>query len=215
MIATVLAVLSVVRINTSGPDLYTYRQKQQWASYAVLQVTQPGFTIGTVDGSGKIQSADPTRFSALAVTLAPFVTSDAVRAIMLRKGPINGSVEAAALTVPSDPADVLPLISIAGLADSKAGSLQLVTRATNSFRQYFDTQQRQNHIAPDNRIVLAPVNAPGNTKLLRDRSQTLPLVVFLTVMIATIALCFVLENLRPRRPNAVSVPERSDERRVG
>ncbi len=45
--------------------------------------------------------------------------------------------------------------------------------------------------------------------LLEGRSKTVPIVVFLTVMLAVIGLAFILENLRPRvRPVAdVSDPQ--------
>jgi hypothetical protein len=42
------------------------------------------------------------------------------------------------------------------------------------------------------------INKPGRPKLLQDRSTTLPIVVFATMLLASIALCFILENLRPR-----------------
>ena len=46
--------------------------------------------------------------------------------------------------------------------------------------------------------MISVVNRPGHLKLLVDRSKTLPIVVFLTVVLATVAICFIMENLRPR-----------------
>ena len=42
------------------------------------------------------------------------------------------------------------------------------------------------------------INRPGRAKLLQDRSTTLPIVVFFTMVLATIALRFILQKLRPR-----------------
>jgi len=84
------------------------------------------------------------------------------------------------------------------MADGAMGMTDLVKRATSAFRAYLAAQQAASNIAPADRVVLSTVDRPGRTKLLADRSKTLPIVVFLTVALATIAICFILENLRPR-----------------
>jgi hypothetical protein len=198
LIAGALAFLSVVRVHTHGSDRFTYRQQQEWASYSTLYLTQKGFIAGEVNPTVGAQASDPDRFSGLAVTLANVVTSDRVRAIMSDSGPISGTVQAAALTAPNDPTDVLPEISIAGISTTESASLAVTRRATAAFLAYYRGQQRAHGISGNNRVLIQVLNRPGSSKLLQDRSQTLPLVVFSTVLIAAIALCFVLENLRPR-----------------
>jgi hypothetical protein len=130
--------------------------------------------------------------------------------MMLQQGPLNGTIDAAPVLATSDSTEALPLISIAAISDTPQDSTALAGRAMNSFLTYFKDQQNTNEIPDANRVELQVVNQPGRETLLKDRSKTLPIVVFLTVVLATIALCFVLENLRPRRPKVMPVRSRSD-----
>jgi hypothetical protein len=209
VLAVALSTLSYVRIDIHDPTNLQYRQKQQWASYTTLFVTQQGFPWGslgnqtgtTTTSANKTANStpvDPARLISLAVIYSQLIPSDQVLSIMRQSGPINGTVIAAPLTDPGNTSDVLPLISIAGLSDTPADATALAARATAAFRAYLIAQQASSNIAPADRVVISVVNRPGHLKLLVDRSKTLPIVVFLTVVLATVAICFIMENLRPR-----------------
>jgi len=204
VLAGMLAFLSFVRIDLHGKNHFKYRQDQQWASYTTLFVTQHGFpwgTLGTttdVGGASATHATDPSRFISLALIYSQLIPTDAVRQIMLRQGPIKGSIQAAALTDPSNTNDALPLISIAGIAKTPGDATTLVDRATSAFLAYLSRQQSSAGTPPNQRVVVQVINKPGRPKLLQDRSTTLPIVVFATMLLASIALCFILENLRPR-----------------
>lgn len=204
VLAIGLAFLSFVRVDLQGPSHFKYRQSQQYASYTTLFVTQNGFPWGTLGtttaggGSGSTHATDPSRFISLALIYSQLIPSDDVRRIMLRHGPIDGTIEAAALTDPSNSNDALPLISIAGLADSPGASTRLVQRATSAFLTFLRNQQANAGTPPSQRVVVQVIKRPGSPKLLQARSTTLPIVVLATMVLATIALCFILENLRPR-----------------
>jgi hypothetical protein len=216
LLASALAFLSFVRVDPSGSNHLSYREKQQWASYATLLVTQKGFTEGTIDptdsqdGSPNAGTIDSARSSALALIYSKLILGDPVRKMMLQQGPINGTIDAAPVTATSDSTDALPMISIAAISDTPKDSTALVGLAMNSFLTYFKDQQATNAIPDANRVELEVLNQPGRETLLKDRSKTLPIVVFLTVVLATIALCFVLDNLRPRRQKPMPVNYRSD-----
>ena len=47
-------------------------------------------------------------------------------------------------------------------------------------------------------MVLEQVLRPRNAEIFQPRSKTMPIVIFLAVMFATVGLAFLLENLRPR-----------------
>jgi hypothetical protein len=204
LLAAGLAFLSFFRVDPHHPSDLRYRQSEQWASYTTLFVTQAGFPWGTLGtttdagGKGATHATDPSRFISLALIYSQLIPSDDVRQIMLRHGPVNGTVEAAALTDPSNTNDALPLISIAGLADSPGASTRLVQRATSAFLTFLRNQQTQAGTPPSQRVVVQVIKKPGSPKLLQARSTTLPIVVLATMILATIALCFILENLRPR-----------------
>jgi hypothetical protein len=58
-------------------------------------------------------------------------------------------------------------------------------------------QQEGSGVPKPERIQLRVLNRAGALDLVQPRSKTLPVVVFLAVMFATIALAFVLENANP------------------
>jgi hypothetical protein len=207
LLATALAFLSFVRVSSAG---LSYRASEQWVSYSKLLVTQPGFQWGDLLINSKdsanagnaldAQRAAEERLSVVAVIYSNLVTSDAVKRIMLEdgQGPIKGALEAAALPISQNSNDLLPIVSIAGTATSPRDSLQLVARATHALKAYVEQQQRANGVPTNDRVLLQIVNEPGNLALVAPRKKTVPVVVFLTVMLAFVALAFILENVRPR-----------------
>jgi hypothetical protein len=215
-----LAVVSFYRVSFDGgrPE-FRYRATEEWASYARVLVTQPGIEWGAavvdlkrgrvaegdVERLG-LQQAVETRLANLAVFYSRLidskderlVDSDALRRIILREGPISGSIEAAPVSAFEGGEAVLPIISIAGVADSPSTSQALTQRTASALGEYIEDQQRRGGVEASERIGLEVVQAAGGTRLLAGRSKTLPIVVFLTVMVAVMGLAFILENLRPR-----------------
>src|SRR3954452_6561845 len=208
-LAFLLALFSFVKV---GPHGVSFRQSEQWAAYSKVFVTQRGFPWGRLDAaqgvpvdadktlppSHRSRFADPLRFSSLAITYSNLVGSDAVQRLIDKRGPLPGNVEAAPLYVNGNTGDALPFISIAGLSDSPGHALELTRRATGALKAYVLRQQVRSKIEPKDRVQLRTVAAASQLKLLAGRSKTLPVVVFLTVLMAAFGLCFLLENLRPR-----------------
>ena len=106
VLAVALSTLSYVRIDIHDPTNLQYRQKQQWASYTTLFVTQQGFPWGslgnqtgtTTTSANKTANStpvDPARLISLAVIYSQLIPSDQVLSIMRQSGPINGTVIAA------------------------------------------------------------------------------------------------------------------------
>ena len=210
-VAVLLATFSYITVSPANGFSIRYRSHQEWVSYTRVFVTQPGFGWGssvinprvTRDATGQanalgVRQASEQRLSALATIYANLVDSDPVLALMRKRGPIHGLVEAAALPVAQGSDAVLPIISIAGIARSPKASRSLSANAADALRTFITRQQAQNGIAPSERIVLQVVNKAGGTKIFATRKKTLPIVVFLTASLAVIALAFTLENLRPR-----------------
>ena len=92
----------------------------------------------------------------------------------------------------------LPLLSIGGISTSPAGARRLASRAVDAFLRYLETEQVRSGIPKSQRVVLQVIKQPVKVELLRGRPKTLPLMIFLTVLLVTAAIAFVLENLRPR-----------------
>ena len=193
----------------NGKPTVTYRSKEEWVSYSRLFVTESGFKWGSslvqpnLKGGDQAnalgaQRAAEDRLSTVAVIYANLITSDPVMSIIRRGGPVHGLLQAAALPVQQGSDQLLPIIQIAGFASTAHSSAEITKRATSALRQYVEDQQHVNGVPDNQRLSLELVNKAGDSKLFTPRKKTLPIVVFLTVMMATIALTFVLENLNPR-----------------
>jgi hypothetical protein len=222
VLASALALLSFVRVDISGSPRLSYRTSEQWGSSGSLLITQPRFPEGRSVfeqavpplSRDKIQTfapqfADPNRFATLATLYAELATSDAVRATILRDGPVNGVVEATPVTLTNG--TPLPLLTVGAIASTPIEALALARRAIRAFREHVESEQRRSGIPVDQRVIIDVVNQPSEATLLRSRSKTLPILVFLTVLLAFVGAAFVLENLRPRIAPVSSVAARSSE----
>jgi hypothetical protein len=214
MAAMALSFFSFAKLDLSaGSPKIKQRGTEQWASYSTIFVTQKGFPWGRVNGDpnavlpSQAQGgfANPSRYIGLAAIFANLADSDQVRQVLRRSGPLYGKIEATPLTALNDPTDVLPLISIVGLADTARRAEALVGREARALTQYVAEQQDRNKIRDQNRIELQIVKEPTKAKLIAGPSKTLPILVFLVVIAATCAVAFILENLNPR----LKIAERS------
>lgn len=199
-----LAALSMLKISSSG---VAYRQSILYSSTARLGVTQRGFPWGRLfaetpsataqAAQSGIPVADPNRLNNLAVLYAELATSDPVRQVMLRDGPIIGKVLAAPV-VRGDNQIMLPLVDLTAIATSPGRAIKLARRSAAALTTFITTQQRQSGVPDSDRVITQYVIDPRKAVVYQPRSKTMPIVVFLAVMFATTGLAFLLENLRPR-----------------
>jgi hypothetical protein len=218
--AVLLSAMAVVRVGFAHGFTVGYRQNQQWVSNSTLFVTQEGFPWGyaappqasttpQADALAEAKRlgkefADPNRFPSLATLYAYLATSDPVKAIMRRDGKIDGEIASSPVVATQNGyGTTLPLVAISGMSTTPAKARRLAIRTTTAFRAFLEGQQMRNKIPAQNRVLVTVLQRADKPKLLKGRSKTLPLVVFVTVMVAVVGLAFLLENLRPRaRPVA-------------
>jgi hypothetical protein len=198
IVAFSLSVLSMFQVSLKSPHLKS-RSVEQWKSTQTLLVTPPGAPWLGLDYS---KSADPQKYSTLGTILVQFVMSDDVRRLINKTWPLTKydviqafPVLAQSYNLNSSP---LPLISVEVTSFSSFRSRQLVEHTTAAFRNYVQQLQAQNNIPTDRRVVVTTVRSYEPPLLIAGHSKTLPVVVFLTVMLGVFGLCLVLENLRPR-----------------
>jgi hypothetical protein len=224
LLAILLSVLAMARVDFGGgmPRL-AYRKPEIWSGTAKLLLTQQGLpygrltlpatnpgtttpttttTTGSTSGSSSGESApvyaDPARLTSLAPFYAQLANSDAVQ----RHLP-PGAVRASAVVDTSTPyATVLPIVQFTALGTSPKRANALAAAAAFLFRHYMVQQQNQAGISQNERVLLQTLNAPTAPVLLQGRKKTVPILAFATVLIATLGLAFVLENLRPQLPSA-------------
>jgi hypothetical protein len=197
LLAILFTTLSIARIDFShGSPRATYRQEEQWSSTATLLVTQLGFPLGRAE----VPDGTDTRFAGLANIYADLASSDPIRRIIRRMGPLSQTetIQGYPTTSAVDQSVVLPLVNVSATATSPTRAFLLTERASAALRSYIEQQQSVNGIPQERRIILDEVKRPQDAKLVSGRSKTLPIVVFITVMMAFIGLAFMLENVRPR-----------------
>jgi hypothetical protein len=212
VVASALAFLSLVRVDLSGGSIdLQYRDSEAWQSRATMLVTDADFPLGrsVFDAT----EAPSSRFTELAGVYAALATTDPVQRLIRRQGPMHGVVDAVALVTHDGTDAPLPMISIGGTSTSPPAAMALAKRAAVALRTYIGAQQTANRIPHDQRVLLTILKQPGpeTTVLLNGRSKTVPIVVFLTVLLAFLGLAFVLDNLRPRVRPMPSAGTRTDE----
>jgi hypothetical protein len=212
VLAGTLAIFSVVNISTNG---LRYKQYELYSSSTRLIVTQQGFPYGRLlaQNSGiseeaaqslNIPMADQNRLNGLTLLYAELATSDPVRRLMRRDGPISGRIIATPVVV-QEGRYTLPLIDVVAIAVSPKRATRLAERAARAFETYLTDQQRLNKVPKADRVVVQQVERPRKIEVVRPRSKTLPIVIFFAVSFATIGLAFLLENMRPRPRSGASV----------
>ena len=210
VVAILLAVLSMVRIElTHGKPALSYRQAETWTSRSQLLITQTGFpwgrTVlpGSVPGTpippGTPSFADPSRFYQLASFYSRLANGDAVQQVIKRRSNRVGAVQAVPETDPTSTSGAaIPFVDIIGSGPTPRIAERLATIGTSAFREYIAAQQRGAGIPDSQRVDVQIVNSAQPALLVQGRKKTLPIAVFLGVMIMTVGAAFILENLRPR-----------------
>jgi capsular polysaccharide biosynthesis protein len=200
--AIVLATLSFAKVSFdhNQPKL-TYRKAETWQSTATILISQKGFSWGSLQAS---QAA----FSGLGALPSFYSQLIESRALRERVGlEYEGSVFASPIVDKSTGyIAALPLIQITALSSSSTGAITLARRTTNVFLAFMAQQQQAAHLRANQRVVLTVVNPPQGASVVTPRKKTLPIVIFVMVMTATLGLAFVLENLRPHMRGVASLP---------
>jgi hypothetical protein len=207
LLAVLLAIVSYARVElVGGSPKLTPRGSETWQSTSVIFITQEGFPWGRAvpaytepdpdTGAPPAQLGDQARFAALSQIYTQLANSDTVRARLLRSAQVKGTVKAEASADSSG--QPLPLLTIVATSDTAAHASELAAGATNSFRRYVSAQQRSANIPVTDRIQLQVLERGKEPLLVGPRKKTLPGLMFFAVMLATFALIFILENIRPR-----------------
>ena len=195
VLALVLAVFSYYRVDLGLPPKLTPRDAEVWQSSASVLLTQRSQVV-PVPGVG-----DPESLADLASLYARLATSDAVVSKMPRAARAAGSFQA----VPSVDrrSEVgLPVVTLVGISSAPRRAQLVVSEGLRVFLSYVRKQQGLTGVPKKSRVELRVLNSPAVAVLVEPRKKTLPIVVFLSVLIAAIASAFVLENRRRVSPVA-------------
>jgi len=115
---------------------------------------------------------------------------------MKKKGPVLGGIRV-------DPSidenrGFLPFLRFTSFTRSAANAPVRARRQAAAFIAYVAAQQQVNDVRPHNRVVLEVVSGPSPPFVVLPRKITLPIVVFLAMLVVTGGLILALENARRR-----------------
>jgi hypothetical protein len=225
VLATAIAIASVAKVGFADGSLsISYRQHQTWQATTRLFVTQQGFPWGrtvlpgdptsvpATSTSSGLQFADPTRLAGLAVVYAQLINGDLIQRQIRKSVPPGTVLSAAPVTDPVTNIP-LPLVAVTSVGHTPAQAARVSRAGADFFQSYIAHQQASAGIPLKQRILLQVVSTEA--ALIAGRKKTLAIVAFLAVLIATIALAFVLENLRPRIRAVAPVTAAAPAERVG
>lgn len=213
VVAVLLAFLAAARITTHGIE---QRGTTTWSSTATLLITSAhDFPYGRTapaylpaqpsKGIPSVQVSDPNQLTTFALLYSQFANSDAVKKIMRRRGPLHGALAARPVfesptTAVNSSSYLLPLITLTATATTPEWAVETAQLGTSSFIDYLGQQQNLAAIPRDQRVSVEVLRRASGAARISAPGLTLPLIVFVAVMIAVVALVFVLDNLRrPRR----------------
>jgi hypothetical protein len=192
VLGLVLAVLSYGQPSFSGgkPTLKP-RGTEVWQSESQLLISQAGFPYG--------QGANPnqTSLSNLAPVYATLANGNAVQAEIHRQVALPGKVKATeSLDVAISSA--LPFVILTATASTREDATKLAVGAASIFQAYVTGRQASGRIPGAQRVQLSVVQSGANTKLVEGHKLSIPILVFVAVLIGAMALVFLKESARQR-----------------
>jgi hypothetical protein len=205
-LACIVAILASFTLSFSDGVDVKWRSEAAYTSTSRVFVTQQGFPWGRVTLPGTVPGAPvekdessrvfaaPDRFSNLAIVYSYLAQSAQVSALMAPQPLGEQIVVTPAYT---NSGDALPLLEITTTADHPLKSQALNNAVVKGLGDYLDAENNDAKVAAADRVTLQLLNPPGPGLLTAGRSPTLSAVAFILVMVGTLALVYILENLLP------------------
>ena len=217
VVALALAVLSTASVSfAGGKPSFTYRNPIIYSAEARILVTQSGFPWGRTilpsspQGSAPAANtkstsyADPSRFSTLATFYAQLVNGDQIQREVIQ--PRLNQILFGSVEVDRTSNEAMPFVDVTALAPSPRAAMGVAHAGTRALQLLVAKQQKQADIPDDQRVLLQVLQQPTRIKIAEPRKKTVPMVVFMAVLIATLGVLLALENLRPRVAPAEVTP---------
>ncbi len=177
--AVALTFFALFRIDLGHGSLISLRHDQTWRSVETLLVTAPQ--------PRKSRSLEDSRASTMAKLFAQLASSDAVRKLAARDGPLKGRYEAWASAGANDTSSRRggPFLSIRALASSPGHAAHTAGRVSRSLRAYLERAEGAARIPRSERVRLVVVSPSGRATLVHDRK--LPRVVLALLGLAAVS----------------------------
>jgi hypothetical protein len=119
---------------------------------------------------------------------------------MKETGPVPGGVSvSAAVDTKGSTSTALPVIEIVAFTQTKDRAIERASRQARAFTAYIGSQQKANKIPVSRRIGLTVIKGPTDPAVVIPRKKTLPILVFLSILVMVAALIASLENIATGR----------------
>jgi hypothetical protein len=212
-----LALTAAFRLPSFEP-----RGQEVWSTESNVLVTQEGFPWGRVtlpvtEGIGGVQPtdgatpteeelrqskrlnfADPTRFSDLAMLYSVISLSDRVR-LNLPGRPAADQVKAQPYDLTGRGDAFLPIILFTTTAATPENALKLNEATVAGLGEVLVTEQDNAEVPPKQRIKLQTLKRPSEPVLVEGRSYVSSILALVLCLVGTLALTHLLEGLAMRR----------------
>jgi hypothetical protein len=211
LVAIALAVLAYGKVDFRHGLTITPRATPVFHADALLLVTQKGFPWGesqqpyvpgdVAKGVPPVPVGDFSRMSGIAMIYSELADSDIVKArTRLKPSKTEKLFTSPYAPASAPPGTVLPMVALSADAASAARAAALINARIAAFTGYISTRQSDAHLSERKRVAIQVLRGgdPKTAVVLSGKKKTLPVVVFLAVMIAVTGLAFMLENMRPR-----------------
>jgi hypothetical protein len=192
VLATVLAVLAYAQPGFSGgkPTLKP-RGAEVWQSESQLLIAQAGFPYRQ-----SAEATEPARsMGSLSPIYANLANGGLVQAEIRRQFGPTGSVKAQE-DVDLAAATFLPFVTFTATAPTPGAATRLANGAASIFKAFVARQQAATGVPAARRIQLAVVEPGTNAKLAEGHKLSIPILVFVVILIGAIALILIRENIR-------------------
>jgi capsular polysaccharide biosynthesis protein len=192
LVALALAFLTMFRV---GPHGVSYRQQKTYRATQTLWLTSKGSLLDGLKQGNLAQ---------VALQYVNIANSNVVLSRVLKAGPVGGSYQVVQIPGPNN--SLQPLISVTGQSHAPAQAARIAGRVSDALNWWSNLSQNRQNVQPDTRVTISTITPP-RPFVFQGRKLTVPIIIFLSVMIVTLGLAFIFENLRPR---PLAVPPRRD-----
>lgn len=185
----VLAGLSLYKIHVDLPTRSWSYEPQSYTTYETsieLLLDEPGFAYGNL-------RSDLRPVVVLAQSFPALIMSEIVQEKIKRKlGSIQGSMIASA-------PEGTPLVNITVEGRDPRHIQKLAETAADVFIGYIRAEQKANKTPLEDRVTIRKLGPPSLPQAQQSRKWEIALLVFLSLLMSTAALAFVMENLEQTR----------------
>lgn len=196
LVAAVLAILAYGTPSLSGgmPTIVPH-SAVAYESQAQLLITQGNGVFGRADAQS-LSAGAPTFLSSLSPVYAGLANGSAIQGAV-RASRIPGTLSASEGVDPNT-GDYTPFLNLTTSAPTPRDAERLVKIAINAFQTYISEMQGGSSVPEASRVTLQVVKSGLPAVLASGHKVTLPLLVFVVVIAALIAVMFSMENKDPQ-----------------